>query len=105
MLIALNILARLIKLAFFCGFNNICHDYRINIKWFGYVNNSDVCRKIKKITNSDCKEIHISAKIGEQKKSCLDFRKAKKELNWQPKYNLDTGLKEIVEWFKNNLLY
>ena len=27
-----------------------------------------IFRKIKKITNSDCKEIHISAKIGEQKK-------------------------------------
>lgn len=65
-----------------------------------------IFRIIKKITNSDCKEIHIPAKAGEQKKSCLDFRKAKKELNWQPKYNLDKGLSETVEWFenKNNIL-
>jgi len=40
------------------------------------------------------------AKPGEQKRSCLDYSKIKKELNWKPKYNLEKGLKKTVKWFK-----
>ena len=64
-----------------------------------------IFRKIRKLINSNCKEIHIPEKPGEQKTSCLDCSKAKKELGWKPKYNLDRGLKETVEWFKNKLAY
>lgn len=56
---------------------------------------------LKKLTNSSCREIHGVAKSGEQKRSCLDYSKAKKEFGWCPKYNLDEGLKETVEWFRN----
>ncbi|MGB2762424.1 MAG: GDP-mannose 4,6-dehydratase [Minisyncoccales bacterium] len=63
-----------------------------------------IFRKIKRLTNSSCKEIHISEKPGEQKRSCLDYSKTKKELGWQPKYNLDEGLKETVEWFNKKYL-
>ncbi|MCK4520279.1 GDP-mannose 4,6-dehydratase [Candidatus Parcubacteria bacterium] len=64
-----------------------------------------IFRKIRKLINSDCKEIHVPEKPGEQKTSCLDCSKAKKELGWQPRYDLDKGLKETVEWFKNKLAY
>lgn len=37
------------------------------------------------------------ANPGEQKRSCLDYSKIKKELNWQPKYNLERGLEETVK--------
>lgn len=59
-----------------------------------------IFRKLKKLTGSKCKEIHGKAKPGEQKRSCLDFSKAKKELAWKPKYNLEEGLKKTIEWFK-----
>ncbi len=58
-----------------------------------------VFSKIKKITGSECREIHQPAKPGEQKTSCLNIEKAKKELGWQPKYDLDKGLEETVKWF------
>lgn len=61
--------------------------------------------KLKKLTNSGCKEIHGPEKLGEQKRSCLNYLKAKKELGWQSKYNLDEGLKQTVEWFKINSRY
>lgn len=61
---------------------------------------NEIFRKIKELTNSNCKEIHGPAKPGEQKRSCLDYSKAEKELNWQPKYSLEEGLKETIEWFK-----
>jgi len=61
---------------------------------------NEIFRKIKELTNSGCQEIHGMTKPGEQKRSCLDFSKAKKELNWQPKYSLEQGLKKTIEWFK-----
>jgi len=64
---------------------------------------NEIFRKIKELTGSNCQEIHGPEKPGEQKRSCLDYSKAKKELNWQPKYNLEEGLKETVKWFKEHL--
>lgn len=61
---------------------------------------NEIFRRIKELTNSNYKEVYGPAKQGEQKRSCLDYSKAKKELNWQPKYNLEEGLKETIEWFK-----
>jgi len=62
-------------------------------------NIDEVFRKIKEFTNSNCQEIHGPAKPGEQKRSCLDYSKAKRELNWQPSYDLDNGLEKTVNWF------
>ena len=59
-----------------------------------------IFRKLKELTGSKCKKIHGPAKPGEQKRSRLDFKKAKRGLKWNPKYNLDRGLKETVKWFK-----
>ena len=64
---------------------------------------NEIFRKIKELTGSNCQEIHGPEKPGEQKRSCLDYSKAKKELNWQPKYNLEEGLKKTVKWFKEHL--
>ena len=33
----------------------------------------------------------------------LDSGKAKKKLNWKPKYSLDAGLKMVVEYWKEKL--
>ncbi|RLC39550.1 MAG: UDP-glucose 4-epimerase [Candidatus Nealsonbacteria bacterium] len=61
---------------------------------------NEIFRKIKELTNSNCQEIHGPEKPGEQKRSCLDYSRAKEELNWQPKYSLEEGLRETIEWFK-----
>jgi len=63
-------------------------------------NINEIFRKIKELTDCSCEQIHASAKLGEQKRSCLDFSQAKEELNWQPKYDLEQGLKETIKWFK-----
>ena len=43
--------------------------------------------------------------LGEAKneidKQYLDSSKAKKILNWEPKYDLDSGLREAIDWYKN----
>ena len=33
-----------------------------------------------------------------------NIEKAKKELNWEPKINLDEGIKLTIDWFKSNNL-
>jgi len=55
---------------------------------------------IKKYTAAQYKKEYHSPRKGEQKRSCLDYSKAKKELDWEPKYDLDGGIRETVEWFK-----
>lgn len=66
-------------------------------------NINEIFRKIKELTGSDCQEIHGPAKLGEQKRSCLDYSKAKEELNWQPKYSLEEGLRETIRWFRKKI--
>ena len=59
--------------------------------------------KLKKITNSGVKEIHGPPKLGELRRSCLSFNKAKKILGWEPEVDIDQGLKLTVNYFKNQL--
>jgi UDP-glucose 4-epimerase len=40
-----------------------------------------------------------SALAGEQKRSCLDCSKARRELRWQPKTSLNEGIAKTAEWF------
>ncbi|MCD6232864.1 SDR family oxidoreductase [bacterium] len=64
---------------------------------------NEIFKRIKELTNSNCQEIHGPAKPGEQKRSCLDYSLAKKELGWRPKYSLEEGLKETTKWFRQNI--
>lgn len=61
-------------------------------------------KKLKKIFNLKIQEIHGPGKSGEQKRSCLDFGKAKSEIDWQPEYNLIKGIEETQEWFRKHEL-
>ncbi|MGC9031586.1 MAG: NAD-dependent epimerase/dehydratase family protein [Minisyncoccia bacterium] len=55
-----------------------------------------ISQKLKK----NIKPNYELAKPGDLKRSCLDFSKIKKELRWQPKYDLEKGLTETIKWFK-----
>lgn len=52
--------------------------------------------------NIDVVKEHTDAKPGEQKRSCLNNKKALEELGWSPEYDVERGTKETVEWFKAN---
>ncbi len=62
---------------------------------------NEIFNYLKEITGKELPEKHGKAKEGEQRRSCLDYSRAKKELGWKPEYNTKDGLKETVEWFKN----
>jgi len=43
---------------------------------------------------------HGPGKEGEQFRSVISYKKAEKELGWQPTYSLDKGLKETIDYFR-----
>ncbi len=56
---------------------------------------------MKKITDYQGEPKHEPARPGELLRNSLDITKAKKLLNWQPKYTLEEGLKETIAWVKS----
>lgn len=63
---------------------------------------NELLDKIAAILNKPNKPVYTSQKINEIERSCLDNSKIKKELRWQPKTNIDQGLKETINWLKLN---
>jgi len=57
--------------------------------------------KLKKITKANIKEIYGPQKMGELRRSCLNSNKAKEILGWEPKIDINQGLKLTVNYFKN----
>lgn len=56
--------------------------------------------ELVKITKTDCKEIHGMAKHGEQRRSVIDYKKAKDLLGWAPQVSFKDGLAQTVEYFR-----
>ncbi len=57
---------------------------------------NDVYRKIAEILGVEAKPIYHPDRPGEQIRYCLDISKARRELGWEPRYNLDDGLRITV---------
>lgn len=60
----------------------------------------EITNKILKWMNrEDLKPIILNEATNEIKHQYLSAKKARKILGWKPKYNLNTGLKETIEWY------
>jgi len=57
---------------------------------------NELYKKIAELLNKTAKPIYLPDRPGEMKRNVLDYSKIKKALNWQPKINLDEGLKKII---------
>lgn len=44
----------------------------------------------------------VEDRKGHDFRYAIDYSKIQKELGWEPSYNFENGLKETVEWYKNN---
>lgn len=62
-------------------------------------------KHIEELTGKKANVIHTEKKEGDVSKTMADISKAKNELGYSPKYTIEAGLKEYVEWYKkeNNL--
>lgn len=57
---------------------------------------------LNQLTGRNVQEQHGPPKPGEQKRSVIDYKKAKKLLGWEPKVHLEEGLKRTVDFFKTH---
>ncbi|MBD3202987.1 NAD-dependent epimerase/dehydratase family protein [Candidatus Woesearchaeota archaeon] len=57
---------------------------------------------MKELTGYNGEPKYASERPGEVFKNFLDISKAEKKLGWEPKYDLKSGLKKTINWFKNN---
>jgi len=63
----------------------------------------DLINKIVKYCEYDGEVRWNSSKPDGQPRRLLDISKAKELLGWEPKQNFDDGLRQTVEWYKNNI--
>jgi UDP-glucose 4-epimerase len=74
----------------------------INIGTSKETNVNELCEMIKNETDYQGEIKHGEAKLGEQMRSCLNIQKAMQILKWEPKFELQAGLKETVMSFKQS---
>jgi len=75
------------------------NDY-FNIATGVETNVNELFHQLNHLTNAGAEEVHGSAQPGEQLRSILGIKKAKKLLNWTPQISLNEGLAETVGYFK-----
>ncbi len=49
---------------------------------------------------SNSNMVYGPERLGEQKRSVIDFAKAKRELNWEPRVNLKEGLEKSIQYYQ-----
>ncbi|MEA1926141.1 MAG: dTDP-glucose 4,6-dehydratase [Patescibacteria group bacterium] len=65
--------------------------------------NMEITRAILKIMGREDGEIeYVKDRPGHDRRYAIDFSKIKKELGWEPRISFEDGLRETVEWYKNN---
>ncbi len=62
----------------------------------------ELYNKIIKLMGKNAKPKIIGEAKNEIDAQYLSIKKAKKVLNWEPKYSLEKGLKETIEWYKKH---
>ena len=55
----------------------------------------------KQMNREDLEPLILNEAKSEIKHQYLSARKAREMLGWKPKYNLETGLRETIEWYNN----
>ncbi len=60
----------------------------------------ELAKKIKAITESHSYIKHIKPRKEDPKRRAADIRRISEMLKWEPKVNLDKGLKNTTEWLK-----
>ena len=61
-----------------------------------------LAEKICEITGIKVKPEHVDPRKGDVRHSLADISKAKKDLGYEPRYTLEEGLAETIEWFSKN---
>lgn len=57
---------------------------------------------IELMGESEDKIEYVSDRLGHDLRYAIDFNKAEKELGFKPEYSFSLGLRETIDWYKNN---
>jgi len=63
----------------------------------------DLFNKITKLCGTSGKPKILGVAFNEINRQFLSIKKAKRLLNWEPKFSLEDGLKLTIKWYKENL--
>jgi dTDP-glucose 4,6-dehydratase len=63
----------------------------------------ELAKKVIALTGAKSKIVYLPLPADDPKQRRPDLSKAKKLLKWQPKTNLEAGLKKTITWFKKEL--
>lgn len=61
---------------------------------------ADLAHKVIELTNSESKITYAEPRLGDLRALCADISRIKKKLGWEPKTNIEEGLKRTMEWYK-----
>jgi len=65
--------------------------------------NIDITKMILRLMNQNEDMIeYVKDRPGHDLRYAVDFSKAKKELAWEPRIDFETGVKEMIDWYKKN---
>lgn len=73
----------------------------INISLGKEINLLELIKGIESAIGVPLKIKKEAGKDGEQRRSCLNYGRAKAVLNWEPEVNLEEGIKKTIVWAKN----
>lgn len=74
-----------------------------NVGWGKGTSVNQIFHSLKVILESDTREVHGPAKLGEIRQTYLNATKSKQVLGWEPQISLDEGLRKTVDYFKRLL--
>mgnify|MGYP000588225326 FL=1 len=60
---------------------------------------NDIFEIIKRNIKKECKKVYTEERKGELKRSCLSIEKIKRETGWVPKFTIEEGINETINWF------
>ncbi len=63
---------------------------------------NELAGKIMEITGVKVEALYEEQRAGDVRDSLADISEARKEIGYEPGYELDAGLRETVEWFRKN---
>lgn len=67
------------------------------------INNLDLVKKIVKMMGkSETMLEFVKDRPGHDRRYAIDWSKIKRELGWEPRYNLEMALEKTINWFKEN---
>ena len=62
----------------------------------------EITKLVLKMMNSDLEPEILNQVSGEIKHQYLSSEKISNLLGWKPKYSIEEGLKETIDWYKKN---